>query len=216
MSTRAERKRALLALWTRHVADAGLTDPDARIGRRIMAQHAGALRRYHGLGHLEFLFAEIEQRANLITDFARVRFAAWFHDAIYLSWRKDNEARSAELARRSLNVMGAAPEMIERVAALICATADHAQGGGDLDDNLFLDMDCAIIGAPPEVYERYAKGVRAEYFWAPGPLYRKGRAAFLTAQLQRDRVFLTDIYEAEFGEPARANMRRELGEHSAV
>ncbi|MGJ3232243.1 MAG: HD domain-containing protein [Oceanicaulis sp.] len=213
MSARAR----LVEQWALHAAEAGLDDPRSRIGRRVIAKYAAPWRRYHGLGHLAFLFGEIERLRGEIADRDRLRFAAWFHDAIYVSWRKDNEARSAAWAQRALAAMGASDRLQSKTAALIEATADHAGAAlADLDDALFLDMDMAILGAPPESYDRYARQVRFEYAFAPGPLYRKGRSAFLKAQLARERIFHTAQYERERGDQARANMARELDRLSGV
>ncbi|TGY88349.1 N-methyl-D-aspartate receptor NMDAR2C subunit [Marinicauda algicola] len=207
MSASAAR---LLERWADHLEAAGLTDPGAATGRRIIARYGRPHRVYHGRGHLAFLLGEIERMAGLVGDLARLRFAAWFHDAIYASWRKDNELRSALWAEMALRAMGADAALADRTGALIRATARHGEGGRDGDDDLFLDMDMSILGAAPEVYDRYARQVRLEYFWAPPQAYRKGRRAFLEAVLGRRRIFLTDTYESALGAQARENLRREL------
>lgn len=199
-----------LTRWQSDLARYRLTDEGDRIGRRIIRNHEGLLRHYHGLAHVAFLFGEIEAHGDLIREPERLVFTAWFHDAIYLSWRKDNEERSALWAERALESMGASAGLRQRTSALIRQTANHAAGGADGDDALFLDMDCAILGAAPDIYARYAANVRREYFWAPTSLYRKGRSAFLKAQLDRSRIFLTDLYEARFAEQARENLHHEL------
>lgn len=199
-----------MTLWRADLVRYGLDDEALRTGKRIIANHAGWHRHYHGLDHLAFLFGEIEARADQIDEPERLTYAAWFHDAIYLSWRKDNEAASASWAQSALVAMGATPDMAARVQALIQRTANHAEGGADHDDNLFLDMDCAILGAPPEVYARYAKQVRQEYWWVPGRAYRKGRSAFLREQLNRPRLFHTEVYDSQLGAQARENMSTEL------
>ncbi|MCC5997139.1 MAG: hypothetical protein JJU18_12310 [Oceanicaulis sp.] len=210
MARGAQARRAALARWRRDMDALGLDDRGGAAGRALIARHDKPWRRYHALGHLDFLSGEIERHHALIAEPARLVLAAWFHDAIYNSLRKDNEARSAGLAARVLPGLGASEQLTARVCALIHATADHASGGADADDALFLDMDCAILGAPPAVYDRYARQIRFEYGWAPSGLYRRGRRAFLTDQLARPRLFHTDEYEGEFGEQARANLAREL------
>lgn len=198
-----------LTLWRADLVRFELEDRQLATGKRVIANHAGWLRRYHGLSHLAFLFQEIEALTDQIRDLPRLTYAAWFHDAIYKSWRTDNEARSAEWAQSALARMGASPELAIRVHALILATADHANGGQDSDDALFLDMDCAILGAPAEQYDQYAKQVRQEYVWAPGGSYRKGRLAFLNTQLERPALFHTEVYRERFEDQARANLERE-------
>ena len=199
-----------LTLWRADLVRFELEDRQLVTGKRVIANHAGWLRRYHGLSHLAFLFQEIEALTDQIRDLPRLTYAAWFHDAIYKSWRTDNETRSAEWARIALEEMGAGPELAARVHALILATADHARGGQDHDDALFLDMDCAILSAPPEQYDQYARQVRQEHVWPLGGAYRKGRIAFLTAQLKRPALFQTDHYAEHYEAQARANLEREL------
>lgn len=199
-----------LTLWRADLVRFELDDRQLVTGKRVIANHAGWLRRYHGLGHLGFLFQEIEALSDQISDLPRLTYAAWFHDAIYKSWRKDNEANSADWARTALARMGATSELAERVHALILATADHASGGTDHDDALFLDMDCAILGASADRYDAYARQVRQEVFWAPGGGYRKGRIAFLKAQLARPALFHTEHYSKRYEAQARFNLNREL------
>ncbi len=198
-----------LERWRTDLRTAGLK-PDDALGRKLIARHGQFWRRYHGLSHLNFLFGEIDALRDQITDLDRLVFATWFHDAIYITWRKDNEARSAAWAEAALASLGARDTLVTKVGTLIRLTANHADGGTDHDDNLFLDMDCAILGAPPDIYAQYAKGVRAEYGWVPGGRYRAGRKAFLESQLAREPLFLTDVYEARYGAQARANMRAEV------
>lgn len=204
MSPRAD----WLDRWRADLDAAGLARDD-RLGAKLIARHDQRWRRYHGLSHLRFLFDEIDRLSEEITDRPRLIFAAWFHDAIYIPWRKDNEARSADWAQVALARLGAGEALVSNLSRLIRLTADHAQGGADHDDDLFLDMDCAILGAPPDLYARYAKGVRAEYWWVPPWRYRKARKAFLESQLGRAPLFLTQTYQARHETQARANMRRE-------
>jgi len=199
-----------LTLWRADLVRFELEDRQLVTGKRVIANHAGWLRRYHGLSHLAFLFQEIEALTDQIRDLPRLTYASWFHNAIYKSWRTDNEARSAEWAQTALARMGASPELGERVQGLILATADQDRDDLDHDDALFLDMDCAILGASSERYDQYARQVRQEHVWPLGGGYRKGRIAFLTARLNRDALFQTDHYAERFEAQARANLEREL------
>jgi predicted metal-dependent HD superfamily phosphohydrolase len=199
-----------LTLWRADLVRFELQDRQLKTGKRVIANHAGWLRRYHGLDHLAVLFEQIEAQTDQITDLPRLIYAAWFHDAIYKSWRRDNEQRSADWAQAALVDMGADEALAARVHRLILATADHAGGGADADDALFLDMDCAVLGAAPDAYDQYARQVRAEHIWALPQSYKKGRAAFLNRQLERERLFHTAAYQDRFEAQARANMQREL------
>jgi len=107
------------------------------------------------------------------------------------------------------------PDLAERVAHLILMTADHHAGVADPDEALFLDMDFAILGAPPAHYVCYAAAIRREFSAAPAEAYRNGRGAFLTGVLAQKRMFRTDLYEDERGDQARANLAWEIGELAA-
>lgn len=199
-----------LTLWRADLVRFGLDDRQLVTGKHIIKNHSGWLRRYHGLSHLAFLFKEIEALSDQIDDLPRLVYAAWFHDAIYKSWRNDNEQRSADWAQTALVEMGATSDLAARVHSLILATADHASGGSDADDAVFLDMDCAVLGADPEVYDQYARQVRAEYFWALPGRFKAVRAACLKRQLDQERLYHTPAYQERFEAQARENMQREL------
>lgn len=188
-------------------ADIRGADPE---GQRLIEAYAEPHRRYHGLGHIAFLLDEIARHETLLDDIEIVSFAAWYHDAIYDPQAKDNEARSAAWAVEDLNRLGFDPHRTRAVDAMILKTMSHQAGDASPDEALFLDMDFAILGAPSTVYATYADNIRAEYAFVPEDAFRKGRGAFLTSVLAQPRMFRTDIYEAERGAQARANIAWEI------
>jgi predicted metal-dependent HD superfamily phosphohydrolase len=194
------------ALFERWRALAG-NSADA-LGEALIRAYAEPWRHYHDQSHLIWLLEEADRRAALIGDSAFVRYAIWFHDAVYQPGEADNEKLSADWARTSLSDEALA----ERVAHVVEMTKNHAVGEADGDAALFLDMDVAILGAPWETYCVYARGIRHEYPHVVDPTFAAGRSMFLESQLQHARTFRTDLYERELGETARANMRWELVE----
>ena len=133
-----------------------------------------------------------------------------FHDAIYEPGAKDNEARSAQWARRAISEHGL-PASADRVAELIELTAQHgtletATG----DTGLFLDADMAIVGAPIERYRAYAKEIRREYASIPAAAYRAGRGTFLEALAKKPRIYFTDEFHQRLNMQARLNLADEL------
>jgi predicted metal-dependent HD superfamily phosphohydrolase len=182
-------------------------DADAQ-GEALIRAWSEPQRHYHSEGHLIWLLDEAERRAALIADAAFVGYAIWFHDAVYQPGEPDNEALSAAWARDAI----ADKNLAERVARVIAMTKKHHEGDADGDAALFLDMDIAILGAPWEQYCAYAAGVRREFGHYPDGAFAAGRWRFLEQQLERPRMFRTDVYENELGETARANMRWELEE----
>ncbi|MFO7563269.1 MAG: hypothetical protein R6X02_11550 [Enhygromyxa sp.] len=179
----------------------------------LVERYAEPHRRYHGVAHIDALARLFEQVAAGPgwRRPAEVALAILFHDAIYEPGRPDNEARSAQLARERLADWDQVE--VERIAALIEATASHgaAQTEADPDLGHFLDADVAILGAPPEVYDRYARGVLEEY--APVvdvAAFRAGRRVFVLEQLARPQLFHTLWFRDHYEATARENLGREL------
>jgi predicted metal-dependent HD superfamily phosphohydrolase len=147
-----------------------------------------------------------------------VYLAVLFHDAVYEAGRSDNEARSAALAvERIRHWLPDAAIDLARVAELIGLTARHGQHAPQdfgktavADDTRhFLDCDMAILGAAPEAFDAYDRGIAAEYRGhVPGWLFRNRRRAFLKALLARERIYLSDFFHQRLDAQARANLRR--------
>ena len=169
-------------------------------------------RHYHTWDHI---LACLEAFRQLTFDNPRVVFCAiLFHDAVYVPGRKDNEARSAALARRELGgTSGLAAVELDAIERMILLTAAHHRAQDlSADEAKFLDIDLAILGEPWPAYEKYMNGIRAEFLPAvPSPAaYRTGRIAFLRKTLLAEFIFLTPEKERDRGATARANMAREI------
>ena len=172
----------------------------------LLAAYGERHRAHHGLAHVAHVFAELD--GVPLSDLA-VEWATWYHDAVYRPGRRDNEARSAALARDALEALGLA-HLAPRVVQLIEATRLHEAEAGDAAALLFLDADLAVLGAEPLAYARYARGVRLEHRALPRFLYARGRAAFLREMLGRRSIFLTPHFADRYERQARENLESEL------
>lgn len=171
-------------------------------------------RHYHGIGHIEALLSLLDEYRPTFSDPEAVEAAIWFHDAIYDSRAKDNEARSAALAREKLAETASA-ERLDRIAAMIEATATHSvpeiePETARRDAALLLDMDLSILGAAPETFDAYEAAVRREYAWVEEPLWVAGRGAVLKTFLEREHIFHTDVFRRRFEKKARENLGRSI------
>ncbi len=172
---------------------------------RRYAEPQGA---YHTAAHIaEVLrwFDWVDERAGWDAPIDAY-LAAVFHDAIYEPLAKDNEARSASLARE---LAGAS----ERCAEWIRLTARHgslAPSDVDRDAAHFLDCDMAILGAEPDEFDRYDAAIAFEYKAVPAPMFRAGRGAFLRKLAGERRIFLSELFHAELDARARANLERAI------
>jgi len=192
--------------------NAPLLDEDLK--RELSALYGTKHRHYHGLAHIEALLALAGEYRPALSDPEAVEAAIWFHDAIYDSRAKDNEARSAALALEKL-APRIAGERLARIAAMIEATATHevpglADAAARRDAALFLDMDLSILGAAPAAFDAYEQAVRREYGWVAEPAWRAGRAVVLKTFLARPHIFHTREFRDRFERQARENMTRSL------
>jgi predicted metal-dependent HD superfamily phosphohydrolase len=193
---------------------------DSALKDALRAFYAADDRHYHGLAHIEALLVLAHEYRSLLADPKAVETAAWFHDAIYDSRAKDNEAKSAQLARDWLTGR-AAPERIQRIASMIEATATHtvpdlADLGARNDAALFLDMDLSILGAAPDTFDAYERAVRREYGWVDEAAWRTGRAAVLKTFLARPHIFHTQPFRERFEMQARENMQQSIAKLSTA
>jgi predicted metal-dependent HD superfamily phosphohydrolase len=187
---------------------------DTTLKREISALYGVAARHYHGMAHIEALLALAREYRQALADPEAVEAAIWFHDAVYDSRAKDNEAQSAALARKKLGGHISA-QRLDRIAAMIEATATHqlpefADAGAVRDAALFLDMDLSVLGSRPDVFEAYEHAVRREYAWVPEPAWIAGRSAVLKNFLARAHIFHTPEFRNRFEAQARKNMARSL------
>ncbi|TPI61640.1 hypothetical protein FJ420_01740 [Mesorhizobium sp. B3-1-3] len=187
---------------------------DEALKSELAALYQAADRHYHGLAHIEAMLALASEYRHLLDDPEAVEAAIWFHDAIYDSRAKDNEAKSAELAEKRL-AGRANPHRLACIAAMINATATHQlppfRDEDALNDAaLLLDMDLAILGARPAVFDAYENAVRREYGWVEEPMWRAGRAAVLKSFLARQHIFHTTEFRDRFEAQARENLGRSL------
>jgi len=184
----------------------------------LHAAYASPPRAYHHWGHIEAVmrhYAEVAAGPGW-TQPREVALALLFHDAVYEPGRRDNEARSAELARATLaRWWPDAGIDHERVAGLIELTARHGQlAPADVDPEaaLMLDCDMAILAAPAEGFEAYDQAIAEEYRGhVPAFLFRINRRRFLRDLLARPRIFLSDYFHQRLDAAARANLRRATG-----
>lgn len=183
-------------------------------------------RAYHHFGHVCETLAHYRVVAREASWAAPVEvwLALLYHDAIYLPGRKDNEARSAELAQAHLRRWPPAGIDASRVAGLIALTARH--GALDADDfprtpegedtRRFLDCDMAILGAEPEAFAAYDRAIAEEYRAVPRWLYRRKRRAFFRGLLDRERIFLSDFFLDRLEAAARRNLRAMLSDGDKI
>lgn len=174
--------------------------PD-EVAHELATAYSEPHRAYHNLTHIAELLGWFDRVADDVgwKQPSDVYAAILFHDAIYVPGAKDNEAKSAEWARRA--------GFGDPVAELILMTKNHGAHGNAAHDAVhFLDADMAIVGSPPAQFAAYDAAIAREYSMVPADAYRAGRKAFLESVLKLPRIFHTAYFHDRLDAQARANL----------
>ena len=181
--------------------------PDEGDYRRVRRAWSGMSRHYHTLTHLDACLHELDEARELAMRGGEVELALWFHDAVYRSWRRDNEQQSAELAGRILRA--ASIESVERIRQMVLATV-HRDDDFAGDTALVVDIDLSILGQTPEIYAQFERAIRREYWWVSRARYVAGRSAVLRKFLGRAAIYQHDRFHEKYESQARANIAAAL------
>ncbi|MBX3669961.1 MAG: N-methyl-D-aspartate receptor NMDAR2C subunit [Rhodocyclaceae bacterium] len=187
----------------------GLAEPPAGVLADLRARYAEPHRHYHSLQHLDECLALLDGLRDQAERPCEVELALYYHDAVYVPSRPDNEAQSAELCATQLRAMRAPPDLIVRLTGLIMDTR-HAASPIGRDAQLLVDIDLAILGAPRARFEEYEMQIGREYAAVPDALFRHGRAAVLKEFLARPAIYCTPIMRERLEAGARDNLRQAL------
>lgn len=187
------------------------SDTGVRLFDRLVARHRERQRRYHRIQHVEAVIGHVIDLAEheSVGDLGAVVAAAFWHDAIHEAQHPNNERASARLATRDLTELGWSSQRCQSVAAMIEATAGHADPVDD-DTAVLLDADLAILGADTADYDRYALAVRDEYSHFDDSEWRAGRTTVLNGFIERESIFATPTARSRWEADARRNIETEL------
>jgi predicted metal-dependent HD superfamily phosphohydrolase len=204
----ANLNKDLLTHWQALWQEAGGA-PAPALFPQLIAAWSESHRHYHTLQHLGECLANFETLRHLPEHPLDVQLALWFHDAIYDVTRHDNEARSAEWARKEILAAGLPAATADRVEKLIMATCHNAQPTG-IDAEVLVDIDLWILGAPQARFEEYERQVRKEYAHVPDEAFRLGRLAILQQFQARPRLFNTEPFFTRYEPQARSNLQHSI------
>lgn len=177
-------------------------------------RYADPSRTCHDWTRVAEMLAQAEDLAHAIAERPAFILAVLFHKAVFDRRRTDGAAESAAVMRRLLGASVPAATLA-RAAALIAALAAEAvpqtrDASLRGDSALLLDMDNAVLGAPPARFDAHETAFRREYAHLDDDAYADGRAAALEMLLWRERVYLTDRFYLEREKAARRNIARAI------
>lgn len=196
-TTTLERWLQLMEAWS--------FSPNEETYQALVKAYSGSSRHYHSLAHVDACLRHLDHCSALLAHAREVELALWFHDAVYNPFAKDNERKSADWARSFLWANDAGQEEGDRVHRLIMVT-EHNSPSLTGDESILVDIDLAILGSAPEIYEAFERGVRKEYRRVPWFIYRKKRIEILRGFLDRDRIYNNEPFASSREEQARWNL----------
>ncbi|RTQ31907.1 N-methyl-D-aspartate receptor NMDAR2C subunit [Variovorax gossypii] len=200
---------ALHANWAAAWHALGVASPGDALCDELQRRYAEPQRHYHTMQHLGECLAWFDHEKALAERPGEVALALWFHDAIYDVHAHDNEARSADWARRALLDAGVDTAAADRVHALVMATRHDAVPQGR-DAELLIDIDLSILGAERARFDEYERQVQAEYAFVPDEVRLPRRRAILQRFLDRKAIYATPRMHAQLEARARANLQRSI------
>lgn len=183
---------------------------------KIVESYSTPNRYYHDLEHINHVIEIIQLLEKQTKYFGNkfeiktVQLAAWFHDIIYDTKAKDNEEQSAEYAAKILSSLSIPSDVIKNVKKLILQTKNHYASTTDLNAQILLDADLAILGSNPIEYSKYTQAIRQEYIWVPKTEYFAARKKVLENFLQRENIYFTQFMQQTKEKIARNNLEIEI------
>lgn len=190
--------------WSGLSARIGIREPLIAF-RWLESHYRERARKYHDARHINECLRELDRSPHADASNPLVEYALWFHDAIYNTFSKRNEERSAEAAVAVLEHSGRPPADCALARSLILATR-HGVQPTEPPLQLLVDIDLAILGASAERYAEFELQIRAEYWWVPSGMYRRQRGAILKSFIQRPSIYATHEFREQYERQARNNL----------
>ncbi|WP_375481384.1 hypothetical protein [uncultured Jatrophihabitans sp.] len=203
--------------WVAAVVALGGQESAARVSAAdLVRRYAEPHRRYHTATHVAAVLRDSADLAVALRldgrQQAYVALAACAHDVVYDARPGDDERASADWTRAALQVAGVDPDRVGPVVDLVLATLTHDASDADEVAAALLDADLAILAGDPSDYDAYVGAVRQEYAAVDDESWRAGRAAVLSALVDRPRLYLSEPGRTRWEATARANVTAELAQ----
>jgi predicted metal-dependent HD superfamily phosphohydrolase len=177
----------------------------------LISMYRDPARIYHNEAHIAKVLERVKHLGHLVEadDYIAVKFAAFYHDCVYVPGWAWNELQSSRVALTHLQTMGYKDAYL--VAALIEATRDHQPRLKSSEKTapygLICDADLYELGT-----DRYWENgvlIWHEFGQPDDELWRFGRRKFLESYLDRAKIFHLPGQE-ELEKTARKFMQYEL------
>lgn len=183
---------------------------------RVLVAYREPHRFYHTTDHLAECLAGFDGLSAGSDHPHCVEIALWFHDIVYDPRSRSNETDSVEVFWKFAEELRLGADSIDAVRQLILRTEGHSLHDGDRDAAVMLDVDLAILGQSPAVYQNYCLNIRREYEWVPKAKFALSRLRIVAGFIGRSAIYHTSLFHQRFEKQARANLRAEEAALSAL
>lgn len=189
-------------------------DDAVELFTELLLRYAESGRAYHDLRHIRECLEVLEENATMADDPDALRWAIFFHDAVYDTGRDDslNVAESAEMAAGRARRAGLSAAFAHAAHKLVMATTHADDELESEDERLIADIDVVVLAWPWDVFCEYGERIRKEYSRYSAGEYREGRADFFEKMLGKPAIYLTEPFRERYEGKARKNMKRALAE----
>lgn len=220
-----ERDKKLLGdQWQRLCDRLGVNKNQSVAFEDLFKRYVEKNRRYHDVTHLKTCLNELELVRDLAEDPDALEMAILFHDAVYESndptiiGKKDDEGKSAQLAVDLItNQLGLGRDFADKVASLIMTTKHNVVPQSN-DAKLMVDIDLAIFGRSPRLFNIYEQNVREEWNHVELLDFAKGRKGVLESFLppKRDAIYQSAFFRERYEEQAKKNLQESINKLNLI
>ncbi len=167
---------------------------------------------YHNFTHIQQMIdfsITIKEKTEDNNSFI---IAAFYHDVIYNTFKNNNEEKSAEFFLKHFRKLEIENTIKEKITEMILRTKNHSESKPEdsLDLKLFLDTDILIFAEEEETYFKYVENIKNEYSHVPKIIFNKKRKEILKNFYEKDFIYKTDYFRANFEKKAKENILAEI------
>jgi predicted metal-dependent HD superfamily phosphohydrolase len=183
----------------------------------IKSRYSEPHRFYHTWNHIEYMFRIAEENGVDAKEGTSLWYAIMFHDIVYDPKANDNEEQSCHFFTENLDHTNSnfAKNLLLclHVPDLIRCTKNHIPIHSippkSVSQASLIDLDLAILGDTPEVYQEYVSNVRKEYAHASDQEWKQGRIEWILSMLARESIYYTE-WGKKRNQQAKDNLTHEF------
>lgn len=199
----------LKSRWDQTMALVPYPELSESLFAEIVTAYSSKVRHYHTLEHLENCFRTLDAMFVEVPSPKVVELALWYHDVVYYPMDHDNEEQSAKLAYSKVRHL--AGEDVAALVAGIIQDTDYTAGPESPEEAIVFDVDLAILGSAPNVYDKYEANIRKEYSNYSDEVFKEGRSSVLRRLLAKPSLYHTREFRGSvYKDMAPINIRRAL------